>query len=193
MKTHCRLKIGFFAALFILCLCIYSPHYFPPLFISVAIHESGHIIFARLRHITLSELRLGIFGASLTPCDPLYSYADEIILCIGGPLFNLLSALAALFLLKLPPTHTFIMSSFSLGLLNLLPVSGFDGGRIFLSVMSIIFPCRVAGGIMKILSFLILFALWSFSLYLLLRTASSLTLFVFCSAVFVKIFLPDSV
>ncbi len=193
MKTHCHLKIGFFAVLFVLCLCIYSPHYFPSLFFSVVIHESGHIIFAKLRKISLCEFKLGIFGAALTPRDSLFSYGDEIIMCIGGPLFNFLSAGMAAALFSLPASNVFIMSSLALGTLNLLPIIGFDGGRIFAALFNMLLPCRVSMTIMKILSFAILFSLWCFSLYLLLRTASSLTMFIFSISLFVKIFIPDCV
>ena len=190
MKNKCKVRLGFFAALMLVCIFISSPKYFPALICSVTIHELGHVFAAKFRKIALYELRLGIFGAALAPKSTLYSYADEIILCLGGPLFNLLSAFAASRLLS--GVDMFIMSSLALGSLNLLPIIGFDGGRIFSSVLCMLFSPRTAERILKMISFIFIFILWSFSLYLLIRTGASLTAFVFSVSLFAKIFLPQA-
>ncbi len=191
MKKHCRIKIGFLALLFIVCLCFTAPHYFPALILSVSLHELGHIVAARLLKIRLSELKLGIFGAALRPSDALYSYGDEIILCLGGPLFNFLSVIISVLLFKLSPASLFVMSSLALGILNLLPVSGFDGGRVASALLHLIFSDSLADMIMRIISFFVIFSLWCISLYLLLRVGASLSLFVFCVSIFSKIFIGE--
>jgi Zn-dependent protease len=139
----------------------------------------------------MSEMRLSILGASLCPSESLFSYVDEILLCAGGPAFNFASAALAVHLLGFHSDSLFVLSSIALGALNLLPVSGFDGGRISSALLNMMFSERIARTILHILSFSVLFVLWCFSLYLLLRSCASLSLFVFCLSVFAKIFLCE--
>ncbi len=188
MKSRFKFKIGFFTVIFLICLFICSPRYFPALCLSTAIHELGHIVMARLCKIPMCEFRLGIFGATLTPESSLFSYGNEIILCLGGPLFNFFTAAACMTLFKMPPGSLFIMSSLSLGMLNLFPVDGFDGGKILSALLCRILPLRTAALLCKLISFIFIFSLWCISVYLLIRVGASLSLFVFSVSLFAKIF-----
>lgn len=191
MKTKCKLKLGFFAVLMLVSLAVSAPRYFPALICSVTIHEFGHIIMARILGIPMYELKLGIFGAALMPSNTLFSYTDEILLCLFGPLFNFLSVPIAFYLFKIPPSSMFVISSLALGFLNLLPISGFDGGRIASAVFHRLFCEDTARRLTKTVSFIFIFSLWCLSLYLLMRVGASLTMFVFSVSTFAKIFIPD--
>ena len=157
---------------------------------SAALHELGHIFMARICKIELKELRLGIFGASLTPASSLCSYKKEILLCLSGPAVNLLC-----FALFLPLCNSselaefFAVSSLFLGILNLLPIHDLDGGRILKCLLCEKLSYDLADTICRALSFLLVTAMWLTSVYLLLRTSASLSLFVFSTALFCKIFL----
>ena len=160
---------------------------------AAALHELGHIAAAKLCKIPLGELKLGIFGAALTPISSSFSYKKEILLCLAGPLVNLFSAM-----LIYPFGHSknefislFFSASLFLGLLNLLPIKDFDGGRILSCILSYIYSPTVAWRVLKILSFILIFSLWTLSIYLLLKLASSLSLFVFSLSLFSKIFISD--
>ncbi|MBR6681061.1 MAG: site-2 protease family protein [Clostridia bacterium] len=197
MKAKLKIKTGFFSLLLSLTLILTKPNYFPALFLSVFIHELGHLLGAKLCRVTIKELKLGIFGAGLSPKDALISYKKEIVLCLLGPLANFLSILAAHMiiprsLLDNEFFSNFLMSSLALGVLNLLPVESFDGGRIFLSLLSLRLSPKLSGAIMSTISFIIIFTLWCLSVYLLLRISSSLSLFVFSSYLFAKIFIKDT-
>lgn len=191
MKTKCKLKIGFFAVIMLLSLAVSAPHYFPALICSVTVHELGHIVMARILKIPMYELKLGIFGASLMPTNTLFSYTDEILLCLFGPLFNLISVPIAICVFKISVSSVFVMSSLCLAFLNLLPISGFDGGRMLSALLHRLLSPRTAQIVSKFISFIFIFSLWCFSLYLILRIGASLTLFVFSVSVFAKIFLPS--
>ena len=184
-------KMGFFTILLLLTTAITTGKYFPALLCSVAIHESGHIFMAKFRRIDLKELRVGIFGASLTTEHTMFSYFDEVLLCLGGPLFNYASALIWTTATRCPPSSFFVASSLGLGTLNMLPIKGFDGGRIATAVLSSIISFEKANAIIKFLSFVFIFSLWCLSLYLLMKTGASMTVFVFSVSMFVKIFIPD--
>ena len=158
--------------------------------LAAALHELGHILAAKLCNIPLKELKLGIFGASLTPQSSLCSYKKEIILCAAGPFVNLLSAALLLpFLTELNSfAEFFTASSLFLGILNLLPIYDLDGGRILNCMLCEKLSPEGAEKICKKLSFCIVTSMWLISVYLLLRVSSSLSLFIFSSALFCKIF-----
>lgn len=166
-----------------------------PLFAAL-IHELGHIIAARLRGVRLGKMEIGVFGARISIENGIYSYADEIIVCAAGPLVNFISADIAAILMRLGAIDgdilsVFIISSLCLGAVNLLPIRSFDGGRIICAIISRISTPTAADICVKILSFISLFSLWCVSLYLLLRTSASLSLFIFSVSLFANIFLEQ--
>ena len=189
-----KLRIGFFTVFLATSLLIDHTLFSFAAFLAAFIHEAGHILAARLCHIRLRECKVGIYGAGLMPESGLFSYQKEILLCLSGPLFNLLSAFLCLSV-KAVDSHFFqyfIFSSLSMGLLNLLPIRDFDGGRVLYSLLCLKFRPDLARGILHTFSFFCLFFLWCLSVYLLLRASSSLSLFIFSLSLFFKIFISDN-
>ena len=186
-----KIKIGFFFVLMALAVLITSRQYFPALALSVTLHELGHIIAAKLRHIELTKFNLGILGATLFPKEQLFSYRDEIILCLGGPLVNFFSVIVCISF-DIPKTSFFILSSLALGMLNMLPINDFDGGRIFSAFLHIHLSDHTAERVSRAVSFICLFSLWSISVYFIIRYGATLSLFVFSTSIFTKIFMSKS-
>ena len=193
MKRRLKIKIGFLSVILFSVLAITRPLYFPAFSISVLIHELGHLIAARICGIPMRELRLGIFGAGLTPAKLLISYKKEIVLCLGGPLANFMSVffLFTVFGENSNLLQGFIASSLSLGILNMLPIYSFDGGRICSAILSMLISPKAARAIMNVISFVLIFTLWALSVYLLLRVSSSLSLFIFSAYLFAKFFVSS--
>ena len=191
MRSKYKIKLSFFAILLFLSLAITAPHYFPALLCSVSLHELGHVIAAKIRKIRLLEFKLGILGAAIFPKNQLFSYKDEIILCLGGPVANFITAGFCVGF-GMSPASFFIQSSLALGILNMLPVHSFDGGRILSALLHMCVSERTAGLLCKIVSFTVLFSLWCISVYLLLRRSATLSLFIFSASVFVKLFINKS-
>ena len=189
-----KIKISFFAVMMIISLVISSSYYaLIPLF-AAAIHELGHVICARLTGVRLSGFELGILGARISTEGTLCSYSAEIAISAAGPILNLLSADITAILCKLSGVSSelfelFILSSLALGITNLLPIKSFDGGRIFEALLSKFLSISAVETIIEILSFLSLFGIWTISLYLMLKTSASLSLFVFSISVFSNIFI----
>ncbi len=188
-----KIKIGFFTVFLALTLLLDHTLFSFAAFLSALIHETGHIVAARFCHIRLQECKLGIYGAGLMPESGLFSYKKEMLLCLFGPLFNLLSVAVCLLLRRTTSQFSqyFIVSSLSMGLLNLLPICDFDGGRILHSLLCFKLTPDLVTRIIRILSFFCVFILWCFSVYLLLRASSSLSLFIFSLSLFFKIFLSE--
>lgn len=158
---------------------------------AILIHEAGHLCVARLCGVCCRGFALTPFEARIHLAGAI-SYEKEILICLGGPLFNLGSAafgqwLAGGSLLTSPLTY-FAGVSVALALLNLLPVASLDGGRILYCVLSRIGLHLFALPTVKILSFLSLFCLWSASVYTLLRHGGNLSLFLFSVTLFCRVF-----
>ena len=189
-----KLKIGFFAIMLVLSFLLAPSLLSLCALISALLHELGHIGAARLCNIRLRECQIGIYGAGLVPDGGVYSYSREIFLCLCGPLVNLICASVGIWFLNGENGafwERFVFSSLALGLLNLLPVKGFDGGRILGAFLLQFCPTRSAENMAAALSFICVFLLWCVSVYLLIRFVASLSLFIFSISLFCRIFLSD--
>ena len=166
--------------------------------LAATLHEIGHLICARAFLIPIKRIKLNLFGA-LIETDPLgCSYFKEALLAVAGPLTNVVFALLtiaanALSAFRDPyPIQYFFVTSLSLAFINLLPIEGFDGGRVLNCILMQRFPAHIVYKILKYSSVAFVFLLWSFSIYLILKTGSSLLLFVFSGALLSRIFASNT-
>ena len=185
-----KIKVGFFAICLLLAWILSEDTYGLSGLLAATLHELGHIGVAKILHIPFRSLTLTPFGASLIPSGDMGSYTDEALIAAAGPFVNLLSALGLYPFAKGTDgfLFSFFVSSLFLGLLNLLPISELDGGRILSCWLSRRHdPARI----LVVTSFLIIFILWTLSVYLLLRVGSSLSLFIFSCSLFCKLFVGN--
>ncbi len=167
-----------------------TPSHAPILTIfAILIHEGGHLLAARLCRIKTNGFSVDTIGARLSLTGTALSYPRELAICVAGPLANLLS---------IPPIYTiranadvgfFISVSLALALLNLLPIKGFDGGRIFFCLSSLLLPPTAAERLYSLSSFFCLFILWCGSVYMMIKTGADLSLFIFSAGIFTRVFL----
>lgn len=193
-KLSLKIRISFFALLMLIALTLSNSSVSFAALLAAALHELGHILVAKILKTDLGELKLGIFGASLSIESSMTSYKNEMAIAFGGPLANLLCALltSRFYSAENVFLQGFFICSIFLAALNLLPIIDLDGGRILLCLLSLIVPCYTALRILKICSLVIVFSLWCLSVYLLLRLGASLSLFIFSSALFCKIFIKSN-
>ncbi len=187
-----KLKFSISPATFILLICMVATTPMPRMFgcfAAASIHELGHIAAAKLLDIDLTHMKLDVLGARLTATGRLCSYPALVALCLSGPFINLLCfALALPFCASSEWIMEFCLSSLSLCLLNLIPIQGFDGGRIIHGILSSFIEITAAERICAFLSFFSLLCMWLFSVWMILRTGTSLTLFVFSCCLFGMLF-----
>ncbi len=169
---------------------ITEPSHTPILTIfAILVHEGGHLLAARLCRIKTDGFSVDTLGARLSLTGTALSYQKELAICISGPLANLFS-IAPVYRLR---TNTdigfFISVSLALALLNLLPIKGFDGGRIFHCLTSLAFPPTVSERLYSLSSFFCLFILWCGSVYMMIRTGADVSLFIFSASIFTRVFL----
>lgn len=188
-----KLKVSISPATFILLICMIATTPFDQLsayLCAATLHELGHIAAAKLLSIDLSQIKLDVLGARLSTTGRLCSYTALVLLCLSGPMVNFICFASMLPLGAWHPwCAEFCLANLSLGVLNLIPIEGFDGGRILHGLLCKILPLGAAERITSTLSFCCLLTLWLLSVWLLLRTGSSLTLFVFSCCLFGMLFL----
>ena len=155
-----------------------SPHPFL-LILAYAIHECGHLVFAKLAGAQIKKFKIGPLRLSLTyDCSSL-TYKREMLVEVGGIVANLLVAL----LLLLFGAHCtssgafFITCNFSLAIMNLYPVSILDGGGLLKSLLFMILAGDVAEKAAKAVSFASAILMWIVAVYLQIVFAQGFSLF----------------
>jgi Zn-dependent protease len=157
--------------------------------LAAVLHECGHLLAAKCLRVPLGSLRMDFLGARLEVSGRLLSYGEEWLLSAAGPFASLLvAALAAPLWGLLPLSRLFSCASLLLGLLNLLPVSTFDGGRMMETTLLRFLPENSARCVMRFSSFLFLFLLWAIAVYFLIRAAGGISLLCFSMSLFAHFF-----
>lgn len=105
------------------------------IFISLLVHELGHLLAAKLLGMHVRACTIMPYGGELViPNKYIAKRKKRIILAMGGPLATLLLLLIGL-TLTFPSQHLFIRIQVALLLLNLLPVLPLDGGQVLSALL----------------------------------------------------------
>ncbi len=157
--------------------------------LAAALHEVGHLIAAKCLQIPLQSLRLDLLGARIDVHGRILSYGEEWLLSMSGPLASLLFSLIGSFFWSHSKLATvFSCASLLLGILNLLPIQTFDGGRMLECALLQFSTPQKAGAILKGCTFFFLWLLWAFSVYLMIKIADGISLFFFSLSLIARFF-----
>ena len=185
-----KIKVSFFGVLMLLSLIFTHAYLSLAAIIAAFFHELGHFAVAHFCNVSVEELKLDIFGATIKLKKELCSYKKEAVIALGGPAVNVLIFGVLLFFKSSLSGFVglFAVASLFLGILNLLPIENFDGGRIIycLLIDKVDFP--IAYRISQTLSLICLIFLWMLSVYLILRVSASLSMFVFSFSLLCRTF-----
>ena len=159
--------------------------------LAALLHEFGHMVAAWGWSVPIRRLRLDLFGARME-LGGLTGYAAELAVAAGGPLVSLAAAaLARPFGDVFEGVALFSGASLGLGLLNLLPVRGLDGGRMLSCALALTAGERVSEGVLRLTTVLFLGGLWLVSVYALLRVGEALSLFTFSLCLLMRLLEPQ--
>lgn len=157
--------------------------------LAVLLHECGHLLAARALKIPWRGFSMDFTGARMELSGRMISFFEEWLLSAAGPLFGLIfAASGALFWKHTRFAVWFSCASLLLSLLNLLPIRGFDGGRMLECTLLSLAGERTCGRVMRLSSFFFLFLLWASAIYFLLRAGDGISLFFFSMTLFLHFF-----
>ena len=157
------------------------------------LHECGNLLAAKALRIPWYSMRLDFQGVRINVGNRSVSYGEEWLLAISGPLMSLLLSLAAVPLWGIWRLAViFSCASLLLGILNLLPIRTFDGGRMLEAFLLYRTSLRVTNAVLDFTSFLFLFLVWAFAVYVLLRVGDGLSLLGFSMGFLMRFFKFES-
>lgn len=212
-----KIKLGFGAVLMLAVMLISDREDVLLIYIfSALLHETGHLIAAKLLDIEIKEIRFDFSGARICTDSSVISYKKELLLACAGPAANIIAVI--LICISFAGSHSslnelwtyasdfifadsltvegvigfFALCSVLQGAINLLPVRSFDGGRILMCIMAMLFSERTAECVVGIMSAISAFVLWTVALYLMLRISSGLGIYVFAACIFAGILANNS-
>ncbi len=149
------------------------------LVLTYLIHECGHVFFAKICGAGLKKFKIGGFHLSLSYDCTKISYKKEVLVCLGGIIFNLIAAITALSLPieKSEMLEFFIICNFCLAFMNLYPAEILDGGGVLRSLCNATMSEAKATKISRGVSVFAIILLWIMSVYFQLVFSSNLSLF----------------
>ena len=106
---------------------------------ALILHELAHLFVAKNKGYSLKQIRLDIFGLSISLMEDV-EQKDEFSVNIAGPLCNLIVCLMCFsfyyfFPASIQVLNLFCLSNFTLAIFNLLPIYPLDGGKIFKGII----------------------------------------------------------
>ena len=119
---------------------------------AILMHESAHICFLCLFKAQIRRVTVFPFGIDIYADTFCLSYKKELICTLAGSLANFLAGVIACCLftfIKRPLILFFILCSFFLGAMNLIPLSFFDGGKAVQLIVYDAFDIDTAYGIYR--------------------------------------------
>ena len=147
---------------------------------AAAVHEAGHIISGLAARRKIASVTLSALGADIeyTGAVP---YKTDVITALSGPFFSIA---AGLLFYRLFPV--FSAASLIYGLLNLIPVPCFDGGRALRCALYLFADISKADVICDAVCVFFLIIMYVFSVFLLFYTSFNASLLLICAYVFIK-------
>lgn len=100
--------------------------------LSAILHEVAHIIFMKANRVRIKRVFIFPLGCDIVCDTGRLSYKRELIITLSGSFANLLFFTLSFFILKLYPSRLllfFAVCNLFLGVINLIPLSFFDGGK----------------------------------------------------------------
>lgn len=163
----------------------------PILFLSIFIHESGHILMLKKNKIKINYIEVLPVGININTENKLLSYKEDIKTAFAGPFFNIVCAFLALLFLKFIYFNDivmfFLISNLAYAAINLFPVKSLDGGKIVETLLRIYLPEPASFYLFTIISGIFFSILSLVALLILFITKYNFTLILLCCYLFYTI------
>lgn len=157
---------------------------------SIFIHELAHLIAATCIGLKSSHIVLYAFGVNLKLKNTIvYSFSDEIILYLAGPLVNAIITIISMPYIKNGNYWNLIYwNNLMLFLFNLIPVGPMDGGIVFKKILERRIGYSRGQKITKIISIILVSALVCTEIYLIKISKFNFSIIFICAFLIGNIF-----
>lgn len=145
---------------------------------AIFLHEMGHFLAAKLCGVPCVSFGFRAGGAVLTFDFSRVGYVREGLVHAGGALLGLISAVMAGLIFG-ERAYFFLGITLVLSAVNLLPITGMDGGAILSCVLSQFFLPDTVWRVQRIVSLAAVLFLWGAVLWIELRVSPNLSLMTF--------------
>lgn len=170
-NTAVQLRFGFFAVMALL-LVLDGGQHVPAMLLACAVHESGHLLMARLVGMPVRCVAVSAFGVHMQADTEGLSHLRRAAVSLAGPLMNLLC-----FCLLLPTGQKALYAvQLILFLFHILPAVPLDGGMALFSALCSVCSVRTAERIVLCVSVLLMLLLGTLGFSVLLRSRYNFTL-----------------
>lgn len=167
------------------------------MFVSIFIHEAGHISAIWLTGGKITEIDVHVYGINIRTDGALNSYGSDIFIYLSGALFNVLFAAVAFVYMRAVEYNTQLLFFFSVNTayaaFNLFPVKVLDGGKALLRMLELFCEERAAYLVSDAVSVAALIFLSATGIYILYRTGYNVSLVLVCSYLFGSMYVRNGI
>ena len=156
------------------------------LIFTYAVHEIGHLLTAHVLGADVKWIRGRTFGLSIGYDSYGISYQKEAIICTGGIVFNLITAIISGICTKSFNNHLTVLN-LSLAIMNLYPVSILDGGGILKNLLLTRVSEAKAEKIAFGVSFISSILMWLVAVYFQIVFMNNISLFIISVVLLVQL------
>jgi len=150
--------------------------------LALIVHELGHIVFISAFGGKISLIDVSPFGLTIKRDRSFYHLAKELAVFTSGPLFSI-----AFFALTLFFGGTLTgQISLLYGLINLLPVKIFDGGKALYAILDHLCPMK-ANRIMNGINLCFILIIWAMSIFIMMKSGDYVSMFFLSIYLFIAI------
>ena len=180
-----RIRVPVFTVFCFLALWIIEPSVYSLLLIAaVLVHEAGHITAMAAQGVGIAEIVFLPCGIDIRRKNKFISYKSEILISLCGCGVNLI--VFACFCRLRGYGGFFAWVNLIYCAVNLLPITGLDGGEALRSFLKSFFDPRKADKIMKRTSFVFCVLLWICGVYILIVLNGNFSVFAMSVFLFVS-------
>ena len=154
-------------------------------FISVLIHESGHLLAMKLCGFSSSGIKISLFNIEIIEKNRhCTDFRSDILITASGPLINL-----ATYFISLPLNTAFAYVNLLIGLFNLLPAASLDGGQLLYLFLSKRLSNEKSAKIVDVVTLISIFPLFLVGILVLLNSRYNFSLLFISMYLILSIFI----
>ena len=141
------------------------------IFLSILLHEAGHLLVMALFGIAIERITVLPIGIDIKRRHKCISYEKDIILALAGIAVNL----SVFFIFK--KYGFFAYTNLLYALINLIPIKGLDGGNALEAFLLSVCEYDRVERVLNAVSFIFLILLWMLGIYILFILNGNISIF----------------